>query len=292
MTRSRSLLAALLIAGIVLALAPSLSSAQYRGGFYGGGARWGGGVGTGYYGGGYGGYYGNGWGGYPGYYAYDRGSYPSYGYSSYSNYNPGFSLNWNSYPTYSGYYSNYGYPSYSYSNAGMNSYYPSYSGYYGNSGFYGAQGMQYGSSDYAGGMNYQYGSLSEDMRNRAFLNVRLPSSDAEVWIEGDKTRSTGMLREYMSPTLDPDKRYSYEIKARWMENGKEVTRTKKVSVRVNAPTLVDFTTADRGDTDRPGTDKDRTPGTDKDRSPGTDKDRPGTNPDRPDTEPKSGAPDK
>jgi uncharacterized protein (TIGR03000 family) len=252
MTRSRSLLAALLIAGTVLTLAPSISSAQF-------GRRWGGGMGTGYYGGGYGNY-GNSWGGYYGSgWGYDRGYYPSYGYSNYGYYNPGLSLNWNSYPAYSGY------PMYSSDYS-----YPSYSGYYGNPGFYGSQGMRLGSPD------YQYGSLSEDMKNRAFLNVRLPSPDAEVWVEGDKTRSTGQFREFMSPPLDPDKKYSYEIKARWMENGKEVTRTKKVSVRPNAPTMVDFTAADRDDKDRSGTDKDRTPETDKDRTKSSGSDRPDT----------------
>ncbi len=264
MTRSRSLFAALLIAGTVMTLTPSLSSAQY-GGVYGGGPRWG--VGTGYYGNysgpAYGGYYGS---TYPGY-GYNGLYSPNYRYSNYGYYSPGYSLNWNSYPSW-GYYSAYT-PNYYSSDTGVNYSSPS------NLSYYGGQGMQYGSSDSSGGTNYRYGNLSSDMQNRAFLNVRLPSPDAEVWIEGDKTRSMGTWREYMSPPLDPDKRYSYEIKARWMENGKEVTRTKKVSVRLNAPTVVDFT-ADRGDTDRDrgsGTDKDRNSGTEKDRTPGTDKDR-------------------
>jgi len=272
MTRSRSLAVALLIAGSVLALAPSISSAQYRGRYNGGGRNWGVGIGTGYYGGGYGGYYGSGYGGYYGntYPGYGYGYNPSYGYSNSGYYSPGYSLNWNSYPTYS--------------DLGMNYSAPIDAGYYGN-------------SDSAGGMGYQYGSLSGDMSNRAFLNVRLPAPDAEVWIEGDKTRSMGFFREYMSPALDPEKRYSYEIKVRWTENGKEVTRTKKVPVRPNAPTLVDFTVADRGDMDRPETDRDRIPGTDKDRKlPGSDRprspDSPPAGTDRPGTEPKPGAPDK
>jgi uncharacterized protein (TIGR03000 family) len=290
MTRSRSLLAALLIAGTVLTLAPSIGSAQYFR-VWGPGTSYLGNLSPsygyysspnyGYYGSPTFGYYANPTFGYyasPNYayyvdrnygyyysptyvspdYAYYGSMYPAYGYGAgdyptyrsygYGYYNPGNSLNWNSSPAW-GNNTSYSYPRTS------------------DSGYYGGQGMVFGTSGYSGG--YPYGTLSEDKKNRAVLNLRLPSADAEVWVGGDKTRSTGLLREFMSPPLDPEKKYSYEIKVRWMENGKEMTRTKKVSVRANAPTTVDFTAGDRDDKDRSGTDKDR----------------PGTNPDRPSSDP-------
>jgi len=274
------------MASALLALAPSTSSAQFGIRLGGGSADIG--YGRGYsgsyggnYGSGYSGYYGN---SYPGYGStYYGNSYPSYGYygSSYPGY--GSTYYGNSYPSY-GYYGS-TYPSYGYTG----SYYPSssswnsgYSGsfyaspgmsysYPSNMSYYGTADTQYGSGNYSGSTGYPYGSLSGETSNRAFLSLRLPVPDAEVWIEGDKTQQMGFMRTYVSPPLDTDKRYSYEIKARWNENGREVTRTKKVPVRPNAAATADFTVADRGDSDRDNTDRSGTDrsGTDRDRTSGS-----------------------
>jgi uncharacterized protein (TIGR03000 family) len=195
---------------------PQAVQAQRRGwdGYRGGG--WGGG----YYGGwgrGWDGGWGR-WGGlgiglgyWPGYYGY-YGSYsPSYGYYSYS-------------PSYWGGY----YPSYSYVPSYYDSGYPSMT-YVPESGSYSYGATQPMTSD----------------PNRASVDIRVPKADAEVFFEGSKTSQTGTDRAFISPPLQPGSNYTYEVQARWFENGKEVTRTRRVPVRAGERVTVDFTRPDK-----------------------------------------------
>jgi uncharacterized protein (TIGR03000 family) len=71
------------------------------------------------------------------------------------------------------------------------------------------------------------------------LSVRLPA-DALVWVNRAATTQTGGDREYITSDLEPGKTYVYEIKARWMENGKPVEKTKRVSVRSGERYVIDF----------------------------------------------------
>ena len=62
------------------------------------------------------------------------------------------------------------------------------------------------------------------------------SASAKTCAEDAKTTPTGAVREFHPPPLTPGKRYTYEIRARWTENGREVTQTRNVPVtagRVN-----------------------------------------------------------
>ncbi len=67
---------------------------------------------------------------------------------------------------------------------------------------------------------------------------------ARVSFGGTPTTSTGSVPEYVSPALTPGKQYTYEVEARWSDNGQEVTQTQQVGVsagahvNVNIPTLV------------------------------------------------------
>jgi uncharacterized protein (TIGR03000 family) len=63
----------------------------------------------------------------------------------------------------------------------------------------------------------------------AHLTVRIPA-DAEVRIDGEPTTSTGSVREYRSPPLQPGSVCTYEVQARWQENGRTVTQTHRVDV--------------------------------------------------------------
>jgi len=64
--------------------------------------------------------------------------------------------------------------------------------------------------------------------NAVLIGLRVPEN-AEVWIDGDKTTQTGTFREYVTPPLEPGQKFNYDIKARWVENGKEVIRERKLS---------------------------------------------------------------
>jgi uncharacterized protein (TIGR03000 family) len=73
----------------------------------------------------------------------------------------------------------------------------------------------------------------------ARITVRAPAN-AEVWINGEKTSSTGPVREYVSPPLRPGVQYGYDIEARWEENGRQVTQTQRVTVTAGSEIAVTF----------------------------------------------------
>jgi uncharacterized protein (TIGR03000 family) len=72
--------------------------------------------------------------------------------------------------------------------------------------------------------------------------VRLPAN-AELSFEGTKVTGTGSVREFESPALKPGYRYTYEVRAQWVENGKTVTQTQSVGVKPRAIVNVDFPVA-------------------------------------------------
>jgi uncharacterized protein (TIGR03000 family) len=76
--------------------------------------------------------------------------------------------------------------------------------------------------------------------NMAHLLVIVPEN-ADLWFNGTKTKQSGPQREFVSPELDPEKRYNYEVKVRWKENGKEVEQVRQVHVKANDWMTVDFT---------------------------------------------------
>jgi uncharacterized protein (TIGR03000 family) len=72
------------------------------------------------------------------------------------------------------------------------------------------------------------------------VTVRVPA-DAKLWFDGSITKSTGPVREFQSPSLSPGQ-YTYEIRARWTENGRDITQAQKVAVSPGSHTTVDFPT--------------------------------------------------
>lgn len=75
----------------------------------------------------------------------------------------------------------------------------------------------------------------------ATVVVRVPT-DARVWIDDNSTRSTGPERSFETPTLTAGKTYRYDIKARWLQDGKPVDVTRSVDVRPGERSVVDFLT--------------------------------------------------
>jgi uncharacterized protein (TIGR03000 family) len=66
------------------------------------------------------------------------------------------------------------------------------------------------------------------------------ASDAQVWLNESGTKSIGLVRQYQSPPLTPGSRYTYEIRARWNDNGHETTQTQKVAVTAGSHASVNF----------------------------------------------------
>ena len=77
--------------------------------------------------------------------------------------------------------------------------------------------------------------------NRAVtVNVSVPA-DAEIWFDGTKTVQTGPARRFVSPPVTPGPDYTYEVKARWRENGTAVTQTRRVIVHAGDVINLRFT---------------------------------------------------
>jgi len=82
--------------------------------------------------------------------------------------------------------------------------------------------------------------LPQGIDQSVLLEMRLPVSTAELFIDGQRTNQTGVLRTFRSPPLDKDKRYTYEIEARWQEDGKPISRLEKVVVEAGQQVRIDF----------------------------------------------------
>jgi uncharacterized protein (TIGR03000 family) len=133
---------------------------------------------------------------------------------------------------YGNYYAPYRYAPYRYSSS---PYYYSYprSTYYDS---YPTYSYQYSPSSYQS--NYP-ATTSRD--TSVLVKVHVPDPNAEIWFEGSKTSQHGTVREFQSPPLDPGRQYTYTVRARWMENGREVDRSRAVQVQGGQQVHVDFT---------------------------------------------------
>jgi uncharacterized protein (TIGR03000 family) len=211
----------LLLVGAVVFATPGFGQAAgHGGGFHGGGGHFGGGA---HFGGGFGAYHGG----------FNHGGYGSgFGYHSYYGYHPSYG-----YDNYYGYYPYYNtYPSSSYDTYPYVESSPTY-----DSGYAGSYGDVGSSTPPA--VNYQSfyppATATTESDNGAHVTVTVPAG-AQLWFDGTPTTSTGSVREFNSPPLTPGHRYSYEVQARWNENGKEVTQTQKVQVGAGTHAQVDF----------------------------------------------------
>lgn len=84
----------------------------------------------------------------------------------------------------------------------------------------------------------------------AMVRVLVPP-DATVWIDGNPTTQTGTDRVFVSPPLQPGRRYIYQLKAQWQEKGQTVTRNLDRDVHAGDRINVDFLTASQGATTVP-----------------------------------------
>jgi uncharacterized protein (TIGR03000 family) len=73
----------------------------------------------------------------------------------------------------------------------------------------------------------------------AHLNVTVPA-DAQVWFNDKLMKTTGPTREFASPPLTPGIPYTYKVRARWTENGHEMTQRQQVQVAAGAHVNVTF----------------------------------------------------
>jgi uncharacterized protein (TIGR03000 family) len=78
------------------------------------------------------------------------------------------------------------------------------------------------------------------------ISVIVPP-DAEVWFDQEKTTQSGTVREFESPPIQPGRFFSYDVKAKWPEGGKNVEFVRHITVRAGDRTTVDFSRPDGGE---------------------------------------------
>lgn len=73
----------------------------------------------------------------------------------------------------------------------------------------------------------------------ALLRIRVPAQ-AEIRFDGQKTAKTGTLREFVTPPLQPWKKYTYQIWVHWNDQGHPVDRLRQVTFRAGDLVKLDF----------------------------------------------------
>jgi uncharacterized protein (TIGR03000 family) len=76
--------------------------------------------------------------------------------------------------------------------------------------------------------------------NKAHIWLRVPEN-AEVWVNGVKTKQTGESRYFFSPPLEPGKKYSYQMRVLWKKGDKPVEETQRILVQAGTTIRRDFT---------------------------------------------------
>jgi uncharacterized protein (TIGR03000 family) len=76
-------------------------------------------------------------------------------------------------------------------------------------------------------------------RAPAEITVVVPA-DAQVFFDGEPTRSTGTRRVFVSPPLEPGKAFHYDLLVRWKVDGKPVEETRRIAVKAGGKTEATF----------------------------------------------------
>jgi uncharacterized protein (TIGR03000 family) len=80
--------------------------------------------------------------------------------------------------------------------------------------------------------------------NAIYVRVQVPA-DAEVWFEDQRTSQKGPVRFFESPPVAPGRKFVYQIRARWKEDGQVVDQAREAIVYAGSKVGIDFTKTDR-----------------------------------------------
>lgn len=75
--------------------------------------------------------------------------------------------------------------------------------------------------------------------NAGIIKVHVPDA-AEIWIDNQKMSQTGAERLYETPPLNPGKMEVYNVRAKWMRDGKPVEQFRVVGVRAGETAKLTF----------------------------------------------------
>jgi uncharacterized protein (TIGR03000 family) len=80
--------------------------------------------------------------------------------------------------------------------------------------------------------------MLEEDPNAALIVAHVPG-DAQISFEGEPMVQKGDLRLFTSPPLTPGKNYTYTVRIRWAEAGRQVSQTGLVPVRAGEVHCID-----------------------------------------------------
>jgi uncharacterized protein (TIGR03000 family) len=84
-----------------------------------------------------------------------------------------------------------------------------------------------------------FGFATRQEESQAKIVVRLPEN-AKLYINGTPTKETGPDRKFVTPSLEPGKKYSYELKAEVPNLGMLLCQTEEVNFRAGQTVSVTF----------------------------------------------------
>jgi uncharacterized protein (TIGR03000 family) len=74
----------------------------------------------------------------------------------------------------------------------------------------------------------------------ARIELKVPAN-AEVWLDGHKTKQDGAARSFITPPIQPGKSFTYDLRVRWTTDaGIVVDVTRPIQVRAGRQTMVGF----------------------------------------------------
>jgi uncharacterized protein (TIGR03000 family) len=83
------------------------------------------------------------------------------------------------------------------------------------------------------------GPTDTETSDSARISIHVPPH-ARVFFDGAPTQQPGEFRQFVSPPLEPNRTYTYEIRAAWTENGDTVVHTRELEVRRGQELKIDF----------------------------------------------------
>ena len=80
------------------------------------------------------------------------------------------------------------------------------------------------------------------LQGRARIVVEVPAPDAQLYVNGRLCPATEgkVVREFLTPPLEPNRRYFYDLRVQTMRDGRPVVSNRRVVFRANTEQHVDF----------------------------------------------------
>jgi uncharacterized protein (TIGR03000 family) len=72
------------------------------------------------------------------------------------------------------------------------------------------------------------------------IEVRLPSDDAKLFVDGEATKTTGLVRVFATPEQTRADELTYDLRAEWKVDGLTTTHSKRVTGRPGERVVVEF----------------------------------------------------